>query len=640
MTSSNLGVGKSLASASIHQPSNQSGPSTANFDALRRPSQPGPSMSQPTPRRGQGNRRQHKAQRRPGSGYRSDLALDDYDTMAQGRSSRRGQTSITHLLSHSTLRPSLSHGYQTRSYRSPPPWRAQATEKPRYVHANYRFVVSPQETYPSQAKDADLFIDWPNVWQVIASSESQASTCPICLSEPPAPRMAKCGHIFCLPCLIRFMHCEDESRPNKGARWKKCPLCEDPIYLHDVRPVRFFAGQEGALPRVGDDVVLRLMARNANSTLALPWEGGAEALKSSDDVPWHFAANVLDYARIMKGTAEYMADQYDGEVAALLEQEKEDEAFGQDGEWVQKAVNAVFAAKERIVGAAKAQGALAQAKPKSGKQVAEADYYFYSSPPHLYLTPLDIRILKTKYGTFSNFPTTLLPRIEHIATGIVVDDALRKRNKYLGHLPRGCVISLLECDWTDIVPAETLETFSKEIEERRRRNREKAASEDRERTQAERLDTLAMRGSLGLQRPASPLQESPRMDPADFQPLSGATPPDARPGFAPLADMSTSPSTQRTVWGTRAVPSSPGLEPVASSPTRRSTSDDGWLKDDEFLGTAELAVQLEAIDALECNASGAGGPSTAAGGGDGSKKGKRKKKQKITLMSTGGRRGN
>ncbi|PHH67407.1 hypothetical protein CDD81_16 [Ophiocordyceps australis] len=598
------------------------------------------------PRRSQGNRRQDEAQRRPGWGRRSDLTLNDYDAMAEDRavgnaSSRRGQTSITHLLSHSTLRPSLSHSYQTRSYRSPPPWRVQATEKSRYVHANYRFVVSPEEKYPLQAKDADLFIDWPHVWQVLASSESQASTCPICLSEPPAPRMTKCGHIFCLPCLIRFMHCEDESRPNKGARWKKCPLCEDPIYLHEVRPVRFFAGQESALPRVGEDVVLRLMARKANSTLALPWEGGTEALKWSHDVPWHFAANVLDYARIMKGTAEYMADQYDGEVAALLKQDKEDECFGQDGEWVQKAINAVYAAKERIVvGAGNGQGALAQVKPKPGKQVAEADYYFYSSPPHLYLTPLDIRILKTKYGTFSNFPTTLLPRIEHIATGIVVDDALRKRNKYLGHLPRGCVISLLECDWTDIVPAETLETFSKDIEERRRRNREKAASEDRERIQAERLDALAMRGSLGLQRPASPLQESPRMDPADFQPLSGATPPHARPGFAPLADVSTSPSPQRTVWGTRAVPSSPGLEAVASSPTRRSTSDDGWLKDDEFLGTAELALQLEAIDALECNESAAGGASAATGGGGGKKGNKKKKKQKITLMSTGGRRGN
>lgn len=607
------------------------------------------------PRKGQGSRKQHKNQRRPGADQRVNSNPDDYDAMAELRavrnpSSRRGQTSITHLLNYTAPRPFQEHVYHPRSYRRNPTWGPgsghHAVDKSRYVHSNYRFVVSPEGLYSKHEADADVFLNWADILQVIASSESQTASCPICLSEPVAPRMAKCGHIFCLSCLIRFMHSssnDEDAKSGKGARWKKCPICEDSVYLHEVKPVRFYAGQESPLPRVGDDVVLRLMARKANSTVALPREGGAEVLNSGDDVPWHFAANVLDYSRIMQGTAEYMASQYEEETAALTQQEKEDETlFGQDGEWTQRAIRAIAAAKEKTDTLSGPGGNSPTITSSVVKPSSDADFFFYSAPPHLYLSPLDIRILKAKYGSFASFPSTLLPRVEHISTGHVVDEALRRRTKYLAHLPHGCIISFLQCDWTDIVSADILESFSDDIERRRKANREKSAQEERERLQSERLEAAALRGALGIGArrhvALEPLEEDnvPTLNLSEFQPLSahtGTTPPDPRVGFETLASMSTSPSTQRTVWGTRAVQLSPELEP-----TQPSNVDDGWLKDDEFLGTAELAMQIEAIDAMETVKSGTDEPIsgiTEAVGG----KGKKKKKQKITLMSTGGRRG-
>ncbi|UKZ62400.1 uncharacterized protein TrAtP1_003650 [Trichoderma atroviride] len=587
--------------------------------------------------------------------------VDQYDAMAELRAlrnptSRRGQTSITHLLNYSAPLHHHHHDHghhhhsNPRSYRRNPTWGPgsgyHAVDKSRYVHANYRFVVSPEGDYSKNAADADLFLDWSNVLQVIASSESQAASCPICLSEPVAPRMAKCGHIFCLPCLLRFMNSvlnDEEAKPGKGAKWRKCPICEDSIYLPEVRPVRFYVGQESPLPRVGDDVVLRLMARNADSTLALPRESGAEVLSSGDSIPWHFAANVLDYARVMKGTGEYMAGQYDEEIETMLQQAMEDEAlFGQDNEWTQKAVKAVNAAKEKIVTLGMADGSNTASLSNPVRPSSDADFYFYSALPHLYLSPLDIRILKTTYGSFEAFPSTLLPRIEHISTGHVVDDAVRKRAKYLGHLPYGCVISFLECDWTDIVPAETLESFMPDIEKRRSRNRDKAAQEERERLQSERIEAAALRSLTGSRRPQSPpieLDTPPFMDMSEFQPLaapSGTTPPEPRPGFSTLASMSTSPSTQRTVWGTPALSNTPGMEDIPP-PTN---ADDGWLKDEElFLSPSELARQMEALNTLDKDENGQSSNSRTSGGGGGGGGGKKKKKQKITLMSTGGRRG-
>ncbi|KUI55440.1 putative RING finger protein P8B7.23 [Cytospora mali] len=652
-TPSSLGGKSSSAQPSASYSNTPFAPATSsNFDSNRRSSQGSQSLPIAAPRKGQAQRRQHRNQRRAGS-YKEDEDEMDEIRAIRNASSRRGQTSITHLLNYSSPRPQFeNHHYSyNRNYRRNPTWGSghHAADKARYVHANYRFIVSPKGNYSKQAVDADVHFDWADVLQVLASAESQAASCPICLSEPVAPRMANCGHIFCLPCLIRFMHSTSTDEPtvhDKKPRWRKCPICDDSIYTSEVRPVRFYAGQESPLPRPGDDVVLRLMMRYDKSTLALPKEGGAEVLNSADEIPWHFAANVLDYARVMRGTAGYMTAQYDHEIEELTKQEKEDELlFNEDGEWTQRAIKAIKAAKDKVNDLGEVEVAVAEASSKASSSNPHHvnDFYFYTSPPHLYLSPLDIRILKTKYGSFSQFPSTLLPRVEHISTGNTVDDALRKRAKYLGHLPRGCLISFLECDWTDIVPDDILDTFKDEIERRRKRNRDKEAQEERERIQAERIESAAYRrgqgrGGLssmddGFTVRYSDEGNSDRLNLDEFQPLgtSSTTPPNPRPGFSSLESMSTSPSTQKTVWGTRALATSPRVGPTEPG----ANANDGWLQEDQFLeslGTADLAAQMEVLGVQDSTPD---GPSGGSGGG----KKKKKQKQKITLMSTGGRRG-
>ncbi|KAI0885704.1 uncharacterized protein GGS22DRAFT_161673 [Annulohypoxylon maeteangense] len=643
--STNLG-GKSLSSPAAHITNSQpiSVP-TPNFESnSRRSGLSSPSFSNSIPRKGQASRKQHRNQRRP---LRDIAPPDEDDAMAElsalrNASSRRGQTSITHLLDFSSPMRHHHDYHHSRSSRRHPTWGPgsgyHSIDKARFVHANYRFVVSPTGDYSLQAADADKYLEWSDVLQIIASTVSQSTSCPICLEDPVAPRMARCGHIFCLPCLLRFMNStnDDEPSPRKEARWKKCPICEDSFRLSEVKPVRFYAGQECSLPRPGEDVVLRLMVRDAGSTLALPNEGGPDIVNMGEDIPWHFAANVLDYARIMKGTNEYVVEQYNEEIDNLRQQALDDEKyFGvEEGDWTQRAIRAINTAKDKIREPLDKEVQVLPTSAIKAKQPAKQQFHFYSAPPHLYLSPLDIRILKTKFGDFSNFPSTLLPRVEHISTGHVVDDALRKRAKYLGHIPHGCVVSFLECDWTDIVPSDILDTFSDDLERRRKVHRDKAAQEERERLQAERLEASAIGRSARRhfdQANGDKFDPTPTMNSEDFQPLGaveGTTPPNPRPGFSQLADMSTSPSTSKTIWGTRAIPASPELAPVSESEVN-----DGWLKDDEFLGAADLAMQMEAFD-LD-----GGGAGSSSGPGTNSGKKKKKQKQKITLMSTGGRRG-
>lgn len=650
---------------------------------------------------------------------------------------RRGQTSITHLMNFSLPPRPQYNSSLNRSIRRTPTYGLgsghHATDKARYIHANYRFIVSPQGDYHDQAVDADVHLEWVNVLQILASAESQSSSCPICLSHPVAPRMAKCGHIFCLPCLIRYMHSTDDTNavPEKKARWKKCPLCWDSIYMSETRPVRWYTGQEGPAPREGDDVVLRLVMRQPGSTLALPRDG-ADALGKGEDIPWYFAAEVTDYARVMKGSEDYMMSQFDIEIEQLVLQEKEDELiFGEDTEWTRKAVRAVNEAKEKVKGIGNPPPAAkepAEKKPKrkpvifnepsadvpdmylvhhaskSGRSISDGQnepsiqdttqiepadtsdlaikastteqrsdnhqnstrpthtstsishapddpYFFYQALLQYYLAPLDIRILKAAFGAFASFPSTLLPRVERVSTGHIIDDELRKRTKYLAHLPYGCEVGFLECDWTDVVGPEVLEKFTEEIERRRRKNREKEAKEEKDRLRAERLEDNERWAAARRKQPNIP-EETLQADSFPVAPSSvdGSPPWGLRQGssFASLASPSTSPVAsphqhlddgqsegQRTVWGTTLIaPSSPDF---GASHGPEPDGDDGWLQDweRELLAENDLIAQVQATS---LNGEGSSSSSSHAAAPHATGGGKKKKAKKITLMSTTARR--
>jgi len=493
------------------------------------------------------------------------------------------------------------------------------------------------------------------------------------------------------------MHSTDDTdpMPEKKARWKKCPICWDSVYISETRPVRWYTGQEGIPPHEGDDVVLRLVMRQPGSTLALPRDG-ADALGKAEDVPWYFAAEVTDYARIMKGSEEYMLEQFDAEIEELRRQENEDELmFGEEPEWTRKAVKAVFESKEKMKGigdppapkqpnekkpkrqpiqfnaidedspemyfiqhASKSGlslsngGTSGEAEPPVDKTVTEkkpmpiqpkvrpneahhpdAPYFFYQALLHYYLAPLDIRILKSAFGNFASFPSTLLPRVERVSTGHIMDDDLRKRTKYISHLPYGCEVGFLECNWTDVVAPEVLDQFKDEIEKRRKRNRDKETREEKDRLRAEKAEDDARWANARRKRPSIPEEN---LSGSDFHPLApssldaiNASPPwPSRQGssFASLASPSTSPSAPRTVWGTALItPASPEVH--AHQPEH--DGDDGWLHswEQELMAENELIAQVQASS---LNGEGSESVRPAVG--------KKKKAKKITLMSTNARR--
>ena len=126
-------------------------------------------------------------------------------------------------------------------------------------------------------------------------------------------------------------------------------------------------------------------------------------------------------------------------------------------------------------------------------------YYFYQSSDgqHYYLHPLDIKVLKHEFGSYDNFPSNLKLPIIAVYESTVTKD-LRKRCKYLAHLPLACDITFCEVDLTEVVSSSTFSHFEKEINDRFDRLRLK--------------EKEAMRESKKVDMSLPPVMHSPVLD--------------------------------------------------------------------------------------------------------------------------------
>ena len=64
-----------------------------------------------------------------------------------------------------------------------------------------------------------------------------------------APRVTKCGHMFCYACLLQYIDYDNQYA------WKKCPLCADPVYKRDIRKASFVLDDQDD-DLIGTDVVV------------------------------------------------------------------------------------------------------------------------------------------------------------------------------------------------------------------------------------------------------------------------------------------------------------------------------------------------------------------------------------------------
>lgn len=113
-----------------------------------------------------------------------------------------------------------------------------------YLHssAEHTFLLtrrSPSKMNPNEYSfnGSDQSVSWESVRMVQQRVPlSDEIVCPICLCDYVCARISKCGHSFCLPCILRHVQTYAASNPYHPV---KCPCCGIPIIVDDMRPVSF-----------------------------------------------------------------------------------------------------------------------------------------------------------------------------------------------------------------------------------------------------------------------------------------------------------------------------------------------------------------------------------------------------------------
>eukprot|EP00927_Polykrikos_kofoidii_P060569 TRINITY_DN55510_c0_g1_i1.p1 TRINITY_DN55510_c0_g1~~TRINITY_DN55510_c0_g1_i1.p1 ORF type:complete len:872 (+),score=167.95 TRINITY_DN55510_c0_g1_i1:202-2817(+) len=153
---------------------------------------------------------------------------------------------------------------------------ATAFTKGRFVQNSFRlFVESSSQDVVEAAHSADSILGWGNVRRVDLLCDEHPK-CPICLEEDMlVPKITRCGHVFCLPCIMRYL---TTLQDYNGKGFQRCPVCNEPVTSDDLTSLRL---QMVRPLGEGDSLNMVLAHRDRDATTV--WIGRELMPREADD---------------------------------------------------------------------------------------------------------------------------------------------------------------------------------------------------------------------------------------------------------------------------------------------------------------------------------------------------------------------
>lgn len=373
--------------------------------------------------------------------------------------------------------------------------------KEQYLQANCQFVVKADVGYDYRkfASSPDCLVEWDQVVKILVSS-SEESQCPICLFPPKAAKMTRCGHIFCFACMLHYLSLSDKT-------WRKCPICYESVHLKDLKSTSSKHNHRSY--KINDLITMELMTREKGSLYVTK----ANEIRNTND--GHFP-NFSDGEENLTFSKLIMADLQ--EVLKILEQERyeldfqliEDGIDSPESIFVQQALD-LLEIKQKDLEVAIAEKASVEVKSSSlnpsvdefvpvekvenvGESVADLQekrdeliddecnltvndiditpvaahhkfFYYYQAlnAQNVFLHSINSRMLQQTYESLENSPNKITGRIVQIESCTMNED-LRKRLKYLQHLPVSSVFEVVEIEFdSGLVPLDVVDMFKGEL---------------------------------------------------------------------------------------------------------------------------------------------------------------------------------
>lgn len=269
--------------------------------------------------------------------------------------------------------------------------------------------------------------DWKCVAQVVCVVEGNIS-CPICLYPPTAPRISRCGHIYCGPCALQYINYESDGTA------KKCAVCCSFVSLEELKRVVI-----SQVPHLTVDHELEMVLVGHNKSAL----GGSFVTKAtSADIALQ-DANELEALFLLK--SECLRDdnvELISYINQMIEQVETKEQLSDESPGLNHAVNTDGESSEMI--------------------------YFYQAADGrlIFLDGLMWNCLLAEYGSLYNLPNPLLVKVTSIKSHKMCP-SLRRRWRHLSHLPLGRVFIQVEIELQHLVSEAVLAKFSARLEARK-----------------------------------------------------------------------------------------------------------------------------------------------------------------------------
>jgi hypothetical protein len=359
--------------------------------------------------------------------------------------------------------------------------------KEQYLQANCQFIVKSDTgfDYRPFKISPDNLVQWDQVVKILVSSVEEAQ-CPICLYPPKAAKMTRCGHIYCSSCILHYLSLSDKS-------WRKCPICYESIHHPDLKSASSKNNHRSY--KVGDIISLQLLKRekgslfvvkaNENDVIDFPSlsssdESSAKLIMANHEEVLKILdqeQNELEFQLIEDGVdcpesvfiqraMELLKDkrtQLEDDMQSPKEFNKKKELNPTVAEYVP------IAKQESVNDNENLESTRNQLIEDSNLTVNDIDiapehlnhFFFYQAPnaQNIFLHSINSRVLQEMYGSLDKAPQEIRGKILQIES-CTMDETLRKRLKYLNHLPLASVFEVVEIEFEkDFIPNHVVDMF-------------------------------------------------------------------------------------------------------------------------------------------------------------------------------------
>ena len=365
-------------------------------------------------------------------------------------------------------------------------------------HLPYRLLLAPHANIDVDAlSNCDKEVPWNTVEYVVrANSLEESHKCPICLGSIDDatllfPKISKCGHIFCLFCVTRFL--------STGTGAQPCPICNINISKNELKTVHMLFNYDGDTKvEVKKDIKLKLLSIYENTLF--PFEGYENIIEKpstgsiADMIPGNETSRSL-YSRINIISSEKLKENVQHEYSELLKYYQQVLNEG-DTEGILPFFDPILSqlSSKLSIASSPTTATLSNAKVidyLNEKRTKIKYFYQASSGELVFLHSLCFKMLSKQYSIADvagaagisnllvprhNMPEEIVGNIIDIECLKLTAETKKKNGGIYNHIPTNVEIRIVELDMRPLVSKDIIDEYMPELKERKRHRQKRKQS--------------------------------------------------------------------------------------------------------------------------------------------------------------------